>query len=163
MKLAASGMVLDDKDVFAALKKAAKAEDPDKISQISREGSQEIKWRRLTQDVRTPQLILQVMTDEKVTGDVAKTMQAIAKTLTAKQQPINEDDGEIINMRTATIAAMVKAGVDPKSHFVESRKDCEMVCVCLYDTMRVNNDSLLAENRNSTSVHLGNTITRVGK
>ena len=105
-------MVLDDKDVFAALKKAAKAEDPDKISQISREGSQEIKWRRLTQDVRTPQLILQVMTDEKVTGDVAKTMQAIAKTLTAKQQPINEDDGEIINMRTATIAAMVKAGVE---------------------------------------------------
>jgi|AACY02.9.fsa_nt_gi hypothetical protein len=71
------GVSKDDKDVFAALKKAADAEDPDKMSQISRVCSQEIMWRRLTQNVRTPQLILQVMTDAKVTGQVAKTMQAI--------------------------------------------------------------------------------------
>ena len=137
LKLTASGMVLDDSDVFATLQKAAKEQDPEKLAQISKDGSVRATWKRLTTDVSTPRLILELMSDQKCTGNLASTMQAIVKRLTSKNPPINEADGEIMNMRTSTIDAMIKAKVDPTEHFAEPKKDVEMVGVCLYNTLRV--------------------------
>ena len=55
--------------------------------------------------------------------------------LMKKPTPIDENDGEISNMRTATIAAMIKAGVDPSEHFVEPKSDVKMVGACSYSAL----------------------------
>ena len=162
LKLAASGMVLDDTDAFATLAKAAAEQDPKKIAQISKEDAVLAKWKQYTTDVTTPQLLVKVMTNQKSVGNVAATLHAIIKKLVGKEKPINESDGEIINMRTATIAAMIKAGVDPSEHFVEPKSDVEMVGACSYSYHESHNDSLLLRS-DSTCVNLGNAITQAGE
>ena len=130
LKLAASGMVLDDTDAFATLAEAAAEQDPNKIAQISQDDAVLAKWKKYTSDVTTPQLLVQVMTNKKSIGNVAKTLHIIIKQLVDKTKPIDESGGEIINMRTTTIAEMIKAEVDPSEHFVEPKSDVGMVGAC---------------------------------
>ena len=152
MKLG-GGVSYDDSEVFATLQKAAKEKDPEKLAQISKDGSVRATWKRLTTDVSTPRLILELMSDQKCTGDLASTMQAIVKKLTTKAPPINEADGEIMNMRTSAIDAMIKADVDPTEHFAEPKNDVEMVGARLYDTLRVRTIRFQLKS-DSTCVHI---------
>lgn len=155
-------MVLDDEDAFATLAKAAAEADPSKIAQISKNDSVRARWKRFTSGVSTPQILVKVMTDEKSKDDTAKTLHSIIKQLTKKQTPIDESDGEIINMRTATINAMIKVGVDPADHFVEPKSEAAMVGACSYSYHESHNDSLLLR-RASVCVYSGTAITRAGE
>ena len=156
-------MVLDDNDAFATLTKAAAEQDPDKIAQVSINDSVLTRWKSFTSGVSTPQLLVKVMTNAKNTGNAAKTLHAIIKQLTKKTTPIDETDGEVINMRMETIAAMIKVGVDPSDHVVEPKCDAEMAGTVDTATMRVTTTRFRCESPIPRLCTLGITITRAGE
>ena len=85
------------------------------------------KWQTLTTGVSTPQLLLKLATDPKITGATATSFKVIIDKLSEMTPPVSEQDGQIMNMRQAAIVLMIKAEVDPSEHFVAPKQSAELV------------------------------------
>ena len=72
-------------------------------------------------------MVLQLATDQKTTGNTAQVFKTIIETLSKMTPPVNERDGQIMNMRSIAIDQGIKAEIDPSEHFVAPEKTVEMV------------------------------------
>ena len=111
-----SGCTSGDTELLKLFKTLAENEDAteSKAGIIAHETKK--KWERAVEGVTTVRLIADAMENTKIAAseDARKNVHAVMKQLVKAKQPIQEDDGEIMNMRSAVMNELDKMNVEPE-------------------------------------------------